>query len=82
MFILGLLVGIVIMCALQVNKTKDDEEEIYMLLEENMELSEEVEVHKDMCKAKDVVIAQLEEQVEVYRRMLVTDNYKHIPRID
>lgn len=42
MFILGLIVGIVIMCALQVNKVKDYERKIDMLLGDNMDLLEEL----------------------------------------
>ena len=41
-FIMGLVVGIVIMCALQVNKVKDYERKIDMLLGDNMDLLEEL----------------------------------------
>lgn len=41
-FIMGLVVGMFIMCILQVNKYKDYEKKIDMLLEDNMNLLEEI----------------------------------------
>jgi hypothetical protein len=78
-FLVGLGAGIIIMCIVQVNK---DDEDLIDLMEENIELGRENIAHKDLCKAKDAIIKQLEEQVETYKKMLIADNYDHIPRID
>lgn len=41
-FIMGLVAGIILMCIVQVNKYKDYERKIDMLLEDNMDLLEEL----------------------------------------
>lgn len=41
-FIMGLVVGIILMCCLQVNKCKDYEKKIDMLLDDNMNLLDEL----------------------------------------
>ena len=86
-FLFGSIVGVAIMCIVQINRFKEFDK----IREHNEMLKVELEYRKEryqdykdksmkLIKQKDKKITQLKSEIEQYKKCLYSGN--HIPRID